>query len=58
MSALTQEAETRYPPARFSMGERRLDLVELFWLCKACDANAEKIAQRLLQQFEEIQDGK
>ncbi len=40
--------------ARLEQGERRLDVVEFFWLCKACDANPEKIAVQLMHEFEAL----
>ena len=40
--------------SRLEQGERRLDLVELFWLCKACDMNPEKVTRELLRKFEEL----
>ena len=40
---------------RLELGERRLDLIEFFWLCKACDSNPEKVTRELLRQFEKIQ---
>ena len=43
---------------RLELGERRLDLVEFFWICKACEVSPEKTTRRLLRQFEEIQVGK
>jgi transcriptional regulator with XRE-family HTH domain len=42
---------------RLELGERRLDVVELYWLCKACGANPEIVARQLMRQFEEIQAG-
>ena len=41
--------------SRLEQGERRLDLIEFFWLCKACDSNPEKVTRELLRQFEKIQ---
>ena len=38
--------------ARLEQGERRLDVVEFFWLCKACDASPEITARRLMKEFE------
>jgi transcriptional regulator with XRE-family HTH domain len=40
---------------RLELGERRLDLVEFYWLCKACDADPETVARKLMRQLEEIQ---
>ena len=41
--------------ARLEQGERRLDLVEFFWLCKACDASPEMTAGQLMNEFETLQ---
>ena len=40
---------------RLEVGERRLDLVELYWICKACGANPEKVAQKFMRKLEAIQ---
>ena len=40
---------------RLELGERRLDLVEFYWLCKACDADPETVARKLMRQLEAIQ---
>ncbi|HEV2455006.1 MAG TPA: helix-turn-helix transcriptional regulator [Verrucomicrobiae bacterium] len=41
--------------ARLELGERRLDMVEFFWICKACGVNAEIAARQLMHNFQEIQ---
>jgi hypothetical protein len=40
---------------RLELGERRLDLVEFFWLCKACGADPATAAQKLMRKLEKIQ---
>lgn len=40
---------------RLELGERRLDVVEFFWICKACGANPESVARKLMRKLEEIQ---
>src|SRR5437773_5435737 len=40
---------------RLELGERRLDVVEFYWVCKACGASPEAVAARLMRDFEEIQ---
>jgi transcriptional regulator with XRE-family HTH domain len=41
---------------RLEVGQRRLDLVEFYWLCKACNADPADLAKRLLRKFEEIEN--
>ena len=40
---------------RLELGERRLDMVEFFWLCRACEADPAKEAARLMRQLEALQ---
>ncbi|HZM02209.1 MAG TPA: helix-turn-helix transcriptional regulator [Candidatus Saccharimonadales bacterium] len=40
---------------RLELGERRLDLVEFFWLCRACNANPAKETAALMRRFGIIQ---
>lgn len=40
---------------RLELGERRLDVVEFYWICKACGANPETIARKLMRKLEKIQ---
>ena len=42
---------------RVDLGERRVDIVELFWICKACGANPAAVARKLMKHFEKIQSG-
>lgn len=36
---------------RLELGERRLDLVEFFWVCRACGADPVKEAAKLMRQL-------
>ena len=40
---------------RLELGERRLDLVEFFWFCCACEADPAKEAARLMRQLGALQ---
>jgi transcriptional regulator with XRE-family HTH domain len=39
---------------RLELGERRLDMVEFFWFCRACGADPIKEASRLMLQIESV----
>jgi transcriptional regulator with XRE-family HTH domain len=43
---------------RVEVGERRLDVVEFYWFCKACGAKPDKVAQKLFKWFEEADSSK
>lgn len=34
------------------LGERRVDLAEFYWICKACDASPSTEASKLMNAFE------
>ena len=36
---------------RIELGERRVDLVEFYWICKACDQDPEEVMRRLVRAF-------
>jgi hypothetical protein len=40
---------------RLELGERRLDMIEFYWLCKACGANPEKTAAELMRRLAGIE---
>jgi hypothetical protein len=40
------------------LGERRLDVIEFYWLCKACGANPEKVAAELMRRLAAIESEK
>jgi transcriptional regulator with XRE-family HTH domain len=37
--------------ARVEVGERRVDLVEFYWICRACGQDPEKAARGLMKEF-------
>jgi transcriptional regulator with XRE-family HTH domain len=39
--------------ARIEVGERRVDIVELYWICRACKASPLRFAARLMRLFAE-----
>ncbi len=42
---------------RLELGERRLDVVEFYWLCKACGGDPEKKAAELMRRLAKIEIG-
>jgi transcriptional regulator with XRE-family HTH domain len=36
---------------RLELGERRLDVVEFYWVCKACNMDPQKEARALMRQL-------
>jgi transcriptional regulator with XRE-family HTH domain len=40
---------------RLELGERRLDVVEFYQVCRACEVNPETIARELMRKFKEIE---
>jgi len=44
--------------ARFEIGDRRLDVVEFFWICRACGHNACDVASELMNAFAEAEKKK
>ena len=42
---------------RLELGERRLDVVEFYWLCKACGGDPEKKAAELMRRLARIEIG-
>ena len=42
---------------RLELGERRLDVIEFYWLCKACGANPEKTAAELMRRLAAFESG-
>ena len=43
--------------ARMELGERRLDLVEFFWVCQACGQSPEAVARELFREFAGLEGG-
>jgi len=40
--------------AHYELGERRIDLAEFYWICKACGASPHKEAAALMKAFDKI----
>lgn len=40
--------------SKYESGERRIDIVEFYWICKACDAAPELAARKLMEAFAEM----
>jgi len=40
--------------SRPQLGERRVDIVEFFWICRACGADPARTASRLMRQLAQI----
>ena len=41
--------------SRIELGERRLDVVEFFWVCQACGQDPEKVARDLMREFRRLE---
>ena len=41
--------------SRIELGERRLDVVEFFWVCRAFGVPAEKTAATLMREFKRLE---
>ncbi len=50
-------AKPRSFVGRLEVGERRLDVVEFYWLCKACGIDPQKAAQRVMRLLEAAEVG-
>jgi len=37
--------------SKCELGERRIDIVEFYWICEACGANAEAEAKKIMKAF-------
>jgi transcriptional regulator with XRE-family HTH domain len=44
--------------SRLELGERRVDVVEFFWICQACGADPARTATTLMREFAKIQGRK
>ncbi len=40
--------------SKCELGERRVDLAEFYWICKACGASPEKEAAALMKSFDRL----
>ena len=43
---------------RLEVGERRLDVVEFYWICRATGAKADVVAGKLMRELEEVQSAR
>lgn len=41
--------------ARIEQGERRVDLVEFYWICRACGMDPAAVAQHVMREFQEAE---
>jgi DNA-binding XRE family transcriptional regulator len=44
--------------SRIELGERRLDFVEFYWVCRACGFDPDMVATELIEDFEKIEKRK
>ncbi len=40
--------------SKCELGERRIDIVEFYWISEACGANPESEAKKIMQAFAEL----
>lgn len=43
--------------SRMELGERRLDVVEFFWVARACGRDPKRAASDLMREFARIEEG-
>ena len=41
--------------SKCELGERRIDIAEFFWICKACNASPKKETENLIKEFEKLE---
>lgn len=41
--------------SKYEQGERRIDVAEFYWICRACRANAETEAKKVMKGFAELE---
>ena len=41
--------------SRIELGDRRVDVVEFFWICRACGKNPATVAPALMREFGRIE---
>jgi transcriptional regulator with XRE-family HTH domain len=41
--------------SRIELGERRLDVVEFFWVCRACGQDPDLVAAELMREFADLE---
>lgn len=37
--------------SKYELGERRIDIVEFYWICKACEADPEVETRKIVRAF-------
>jgi len=42
--------------SKCELGERRIDIAEFYWICKACNASPKKEAEKLIKAFEKLEN--
>ena len=53
--ALAEKLERQHSfVAHYELGERRVDMAEFYWICKACGASPDKEAAALMRAFEKL----
>lgn len=40
--------------SKCELGERRIDMVEFYWICRACGATPEKEAAKIMRAFAKL----
>ena len=40
--------------AHYELGERRIDMAEFYWICKACGASPHKEASAMMKAFDRM----
>ena len=40
--------------AKCELGERRVDIVEFYWICEACGANPDREASKIMKAFAKL----
>ena len=43
---------------RIELGDRRVDIVEFFWICRACGQDPAKVTVELMREFAKLDSGK
>ncbi len=42
--------------SKCELGERRIDIAEFYWICKACDSSPRKETDKLIKAFEKLEN--
>jgi transcriptional regulator with XRE-family HTH domain len=42
--------------SKCELGERRIDIAEFYWICKACGASPKKETENLIKAFERLEN--